>query len=102
MEDRPRPLEVLPYDGVFRCLVRSEKSKRLYLVDLEANQGAGFCGCWSFQYRSQPKISRLSPKERREFGKQYSCKHLLAARRVRAEQLLDDIMKQRASKARQL
>lgn len=99
----PQPLEVLPYDGVFRCLVRSQKNpKRVYLVDLEANHGIGFCGCYDFTCRKQPSISSLSPKERRASGVRYACKHIIAARGVRAHQLLDEIMKQRAVKVRQL
>ena len=96
------PLEVLPYDGVFRCLVRSEKSKRLYLVDLEFFGGIGKCACWQFEYRLQPKIRRLSPQQRERAGDDVRCKHILEARRVRAEQLLTEIMKQRAEKARKL
>lgn len=97
---QPEPLEVLPYDGVFRVLVRSASNpKRVYLVDLEANSGVGFCGCTDFTCRKQPMVSRLEPKARRASGDRYRCKHLLRARRVRGEQLLDEIMKQRAESA---
>lgn len=95
-----KPLEVLPYDGVFRCHVRSEKSKRLYLVDLEAWNGVGFCGCIDFATRKQPEIERLSPKERIASGSKYRCKHIKAARALRAEQFLNEIINQRAEKAR--
>lgn len=98
----PQPLEVLPYDGVFRCLVRSEKSKRLYLVDLESFSGIGFCGCIDFATRKQPQIEKLSARERRASGDTYRCKHLRAARRLRADQFLSEIIKQRAEQARKL
>lgn len=98
----PQPLEVLPYDGVFRCHVRSEKGKRLYLVDLEAYQGVGWCSCHDFACRKQPGIERLTPNERRATGTKYQCKHILAARCLRGEQLLSEIIKQRAEKARKM
>lgn len=95
------PLEVLPYDGVFRCLVRSEHNpKRTYLVDLESYNGIGWCGCRDFETRRAPKIAELSAAQRRNAGDECRCKHLVVARRLRAEQILDDIMKQRAEKVR--
>lgn len=98
-----QPLEVLPYDGVFRCLVRSAKNpKRTYLVDLESYNGIGWCGCRDYETRRGPQIKGLTAKERRDAGDECRCKHLVMARRVRAEQLLDEIMKQRAAKVRQL
>lgn len=91
------PLEVLPYDGVFRCLVRSAKNpKRVYLVDLDSWNGVGWCGCYQFAYRLQPQLQRLKPVERLASGDRYRCHHIVAARRVRGEQLLDEIIKQRA------
>lgn len=98
---QPEPLEVLPYDGVFRCLVRSASNpKRTYLVDLEAYGGAGFCGCRDWETRRGPEIRRLTPAQRRQAVESIFCKHVRAARRVRGEQLLDEIMKQRAEKAK--
>lgn len=95
------PLEVLPYDGVFRCLVRSASNpKRTYLVDLEAYSGAAFCGCRDWETRRGPEIRRLTSAQRRQAGDKLFCKHVAAARRVRGEQLLDEIMKQRAEQGR--
>lgn len=97
----PQPLEVLPYDGVFRCLVRSAKNpKKVYLVDLESWNGIGWCGCYQFAYRLQPHVKRLRPAERRASGDRFRCHHIIAARSARGEQLLDEIIKQRAEKAR--
>lgn len=97
------PLEVLPYDGVFRCLVRSAKNpKRTYLVDLDSYSGIGWCGCRDFETRRGPKIKLLNAQQRRNAGDELRCKHLVMARRVRGEQLLDEIIKQRAEKARKL
>lgn len=95
----PQPLEVLPYDGVFRCLVRSAKNpKRTYLVDLEAYGGVGKCTCHHFEFRLEPRLSRLPPAERRTNPSRWYCKHLKAARHVRALELLDAIMAMRAEK----
>lgn len=94
-EPKIKPLEVLPYDGVFRCLVRSEKNKRLYLVDLEFYSGVGCCACYEFTFRIEPKLKRMRPAERIALGDGARCKHLRAARALRAAQLLDDIIRAR-------
>lgn len=95
------PLEVLPYDGVFRVLVRSETQPSVkYLVDLDANGGIGKCGCIDFETRHGPEIRRLSLEQRWRDPDSLRCKHLKVLHASIAPKVLDDILKQRAEKAR--
>lgn len=96
-----QPLEVLPYDGVFRCLVRSATTPgRKYLVDLDANGGIGKCGCRDFETRKQPEIRRLKTEDRWARVDRLRCIHIKALHARLAPQFLDEVLKQRAEKGK--
>lgn len=62
-----------PYDiGTF--LVSSD-GINFYLVDPEENNGWGFCGCWDWENRCGPKISKKEPGRK-------ICKHVRWVREV--------------------
>jgi len=70
-----------------RFLVQGE-SIEWYLVDLASYNSNGWCGCYHFQFRMQPRLERITAEEWKD-GVRFRCKHLRAAR----DAYVDDMMR---------
>jgi hypothetical protein len=67
-------MDVIPISGEpSRFFVPSQAPARgdlKYLVDLSEYRGNGWCGCWDFEFRRQPRLERgAAPGTER-------CKHI--------------------------
>jgi hypothetical protein len=64
MERHPSAFKIRPFDSPFRQLVHSEHTSRWFLVDLDENDGLGWCGCEAFEFNSEKRCSHIKALRR--------------------------------------
>ena len=70
-------------------VLRDEESDEGYLVDLQALDGNGECGCPHFQFRLKPQLASVG-----KYGLTARCKHIRRARSY----FLDEIIRTLSAK----
>lgn len=94
------PLQVIPYDGLFRYHVTSARyPDKQYLVDLEHYHGNGCCSCENFAIKHEPRIVTDGYKPKRD---ECRCKHLIAARDYLGRMLIRAVLSERFRAEREL
>lgn len=99
--------ELIPIEGEkwrYHCTSESDPSM-LFLVDLQAFSGLGQCSCQDWEFRRQPKVTALSPKEvsnLSDLEKDFiRCKHIRKARVDIGMLVLDELIEQENIKDRE-